>query len=100
VTFYEDFPYAWWDDFGRLEDLPQGSFEDLPIDISLAPEYCDVSDQLERKISGVSLYESQIGRLFGGRRQMADSIRAYGRKIGELGGVDGAAERYWSSIRI
>ena len=24
VTFYEDFPYAWWNDFRRLEDLDAG----------------------------------------------------------------------------
>ena len=31
-----------------------------------APEYADVSDQLERKIRGIAIYESQLERLFGG----------------------------------
>ena len=50
VVFYEDFPYAWWEDFGRLEDLPAGAFGGLPAGVSLAPEFADVSDVLERKI--------------------------------------------------
>src|SRR5215212_5832701 len=23
ITFYEDFPYAWWNDFGHISDLPR-----------------------------------------------------------------------------
>ncbi len=100
VTFFEDFPYAWWNDFGRLEDLPDGSLAGLPADISLTPEYADVGDQVERKITGISLYRSQLDRLFGGRRQMADAVRAYGRKVAALGGLDGYAERYWASRQV
>ena len=100
VTFYEDFPYAWWNDFRRLEDLPPGAFADLPADVAVVPEYADVTDQLERKITGINLYASQIERLFKGSRQMADAVRGYGRQIGALGGVDGFAERYWASEPI
>jgi LmbE family N-acetylglucosaminyl deacetylase len=97
VTFYEDFPYAWWDDFGRVEDLPRGVFDDLPSDVAIAPEYANITDQLERKITGIAIYGSQMGRLFGGTDDMARQARAYGRKVALLGGGGGAAERYWAT---
>src|SRR6478672_3248928 len=97
VTFYEDFPYAWWNDFRRLEDLGSNPLAALPPDVSIVPEYADVTDQLERKIMGISLYESQIDRLFDSRVAMADAVRSYGRAMGEVGEVDGSAERYWAS---
>src|SRR5215210_4498546 len=100
VAFYEDFPYAWWSDFRRLEDLPLGGVGELPGDIALAPEYADVTDQLERKITGIRLYESQLDRLFGGAKEMADAVRGFGRQVGALGRVDGFAERYWVAERI
>ncbi len=100
VTFYEDFPYAWWNDFGRLEDLPAGALDSLPADVSLWPSFADISDQVERKISGITLYRSQLPNLFGDRKKMAESVRAYGVKVGALGGLPGMAERYWSSVRV
>ncbi|HEY0444053.1 MAG TPA: PIG-L family deacetylase [Candidatus Limnocylindrales bacterium] len=100
VTFYEDFPYAWWNDFRRLEDLPLGGVGDIPPDVSLVPEYADITDQLERKITGIRLYESQLDRLFGGTREMADAVRSHGLQMGALGHVNGFAERYWASERI
>ena len=75
-------------------------FAGLPPDVGVRPEFADISDQLERKIMGINLYESQIGRLFDGTRAMADATRAYGRAMAELGGVDGSAERYWASGRV
>ena len=100
VTFYDDFPYALWSDFRRLEDVAQNGELAIPADVALTPEYADVTDQLERKITGIGLYESQLDRLFGGKRQMADAVRAWGRQVGSLGHVDGMAERYWASERI
>jgi LmbE family N-acetylglucosaminyl deacetylase len=100
VTFYEDFPYAWWDGFRRWEDLPFDPASALPPDVGLAPEYADVGDQIERKITGINLYESQVGRLFRNGREMADAVRAFGRQVAELGRVDGFAERYWASERV
>jgi LmbE family N-acetylglucosaminyl deacetylase len=100
VTFYEDFPYAWWTDFSRIEDLPGGGLAGLPAGVSLTPEYADIGDQLERKIAGIGLYESQLDRLFGGKTAMADAVRAYGQKMGALSGVGGVAERYWTSTAI
>lgn len=100
VTFYEDFPYAAWTDFSRLDDLGGDPFGPLPPDISVVPEFADITDQLEFKITGISLYASQLDRLFGGRRPMADSVRAFNRRVANLGGVPGFAERYWASIRL
>jgi LmbE family N-acetylglucosaminyl deacetylase len=97
VTFYEDFPYAWWNDFVHLDDLPPSAFADLPQTVGLVPEYADIAEQLERKITGINIYESQIERLFTGTQEMARQVRAYGRKVSLLGGGAGAAERYWAS---
>jgi LmbE family N-acetylglucosaminyl deacetylase len=100
VTFYEDFPYAWWHDFRRLEDVARDGELALPADTALAPEFADVTDQIERKITGIGLYASQLDRLFGGKLQMADAVRSFGRQVAALGEVDGFAERYWASERI
>jgi LmbE family N-acetylglucosaminyl deacetylase len=100
VAFYEDFPYAWWNDFKRLEDLPEDPLAGLPPEVSVTAEFADITDQIERKITGISLYESQIERLFDGTVSMADAVRSYGRIIGEIGGVNGSAERYWASGRV
>jgi hypothetical protein len=72
----------------------------LPDGVSVITEYADITDQLERKIMGISLYQSQLERLFDGDRQMADAVRSYGRAMAELGGVAGSAERYWTSGRV
>jgi LmbE family N-acetylglucosaminyl deacetylase len=100
VVFYEDFPYAWWDDFNRLEDLGADVVASLPSEVSIFPTYTDIGDQIERKITGISLYESQIDRLFDGTREMGDAVRAYGKAMGVMGGVDGPAERYWATSRV
>jgi hypothetical protein len=63
-------------------------------------EYADISDQLERKITGIGIYESQLDNLFGGRKPMADAVRRYGRRVAELGSRPGFAERYWTTTRI
>lgn len=100
VVFYEDFPYAWWNDFRSLEQLGPDALAGIPADVGLYPTYADIGDQLERKITGISLYESQIERLFDDRRAMADTVRSYGAALGALGGVAGAAERYWRTSRV
>ena len=100
VVFYEDFPYAHWEDFGRLEDLPAGAFDGLPGGVSLQGEFADVSDVLERKIRGIALYESQLARLFGGLDPMADAVRSFAARVADIGAVPGgAAERYWVTTR-
>ena len=98
VTFYEDFPYAWWRNFGSLADLGPAALADLPPNVGLSPEYADIGDQIERKITGINLYASQIDRLFTGTKEMARQVRAYGAKVAALRGEGGAAERYWSTV--
>jgi LmbE family N-acetylglucosaminyl deacetylase len=100
VAFYEDFPYALWNDFRGLDGLGTDPFAGLPRDVSLHPEFADITDTLENKIMGISLYESQIERLFDGTSEMANAVRSHGRVIAELGDVDGSAERYWVSGRV
>jgi len=100
VVFYEDFPYSWWNDFNRLEDLGGDVLATLPSEVSIFPTYAEIGDQIERKITGISLYQSQIERLFDGPREMGDAVRAYGKAVGVMGGVDGPAERYWVTSRV
>ena len=99
IAFYEDFPYAWWTDFRRLEDLEGGGLHGVPDGVSISPVYADITDQLERKITGVTIYESQVERLFDSDKEMAQALRAHGHAMAELGSVAGAAERYWVSGR-
>lgn len=99
VVFYEDFPYAWWKSFESLDQLPAGSLDGLPGDVALTPRYADISEQLERKVQGILLYESQLDRLFGGPREMASAVRQNAARVAALGRVGGSAERYWHSYR-
>jgi LmbE family N-acetylglucosaminyl deacetylase len=100
VVFYEDFPYALWNDFASLDQLGPDTFSSLPADVSIFPAFADIGDQIERKITGISMYESQIERLFDGTREMADAVRSYGAALGIAGEVAGAAERYWRTSRV
>lgn len=97
VVFYEDFPYAWWSTFNSLDDLPAGALDGIPQGVYLTPRYADISDQMERKVRGISIYESQIDRLFGGVKEMGNAVRQHAAAVGTVGGVPGAAERYWHS---
>jgi len=100
VTWYEDFPYAWWNDFRRIEDLRAGALAGVSADIAITPDYADISDMLDRKIMGIRLYESQLDRLFGSADAMADAVRGYGAKVAGLNGRSGAAERYWATSHL
>ena len=96
IVLYEDFPYAYWEDFGRLEDMPVDSFDELPEGISLTAEFADISDVIERKIRAIALYESQIERLFDDTKAMAQAVRGYAARTAEIGKMPGGlAERYW-----
>jgi LmbE family N-acetylglucosaminyl deacetylase len=100
VVFYEDFPYALWNDFRSLDQLGTDAFASLPGNVSIFPAFADISDQIERKITGISIYESQTERLFDSTREMADAVRSYGAGLGVVGDVEGPAERYWRTSRV
>lgn len=100
VVFYEDFPYAWWNDFRTLEQLGPDALAGLPPDLSVFPAFADIGDQLERKITGITIYESQMERLFDDTRTMADAVRSYAAALGVVGDVEGPAERYWRTSRV
>ena len=91
VVFYEDFPYAYWNEFRHLGELGIDLNGALGSDVSLTPTYADVTDQEERKIRGIALYESQIERLFDDDIMMAKAVAI--TAMAEYGRVDGAAER-------
>ena len=53
VVFYEDFPYAYWNESG-LDQLGADSLVGLPEGVSIFPTYADIEDQIERKITGIT----------------------------------------------
>ena len=99
IAFYEDFPYAYWNE-SALDQLGADSLVGLNEDVSIFPTYADIGDQLEKKITGIRIYESQMERLFDDTKSMADAVRKYAKILAELGDIDGAAERYWVTSRV
>ena len=97
VVFYEDFPYSWWNGFTSLDDLPEGALAGIPEGTFLQPRYADITDQIERKVRGIAIYESQLDRLFGSVKQMGTEVRRHAQAIATLGRLAGSAERYWHS---
>ena len=99
LSFYEDFPYAWWSGFSGTADLA-GQDIAVPSGLALEARYADISDQLERKNAGLKMYFSQVQRLFDSEQSMLDAVTGYAARVAEAGGVGGgAAERYWSVVR-
>ena len=99
TVFYEDFPYAWWNDFqGQASDATLGL--DLPQGVAVEPQYSDISDVIDRKAAGLRVYATQLQRLFETDQQMLDSVFGYGSRVALAGGMSGYAERYWSTLAI
>ena len=99
MSFYEDFPYAWWSGFSGPADLA-GQDIAVPHGFALKARYADISDQLERKNAGLKTYASQVQRLFESEQGMLDAVTGYAARVAQAGGVGtGAAERYWSVVR-
>ncbi len=98
LSFYEDFPYAWWHDFHRPTELPDGPPE-LPPGLGLTAEYADIGDQMEHKAAGVRLYGSQVTHLFDSDQAMLDGLARYHARVALEGGISGYAERYWAAAR-
>jgi LmbE family N-acetylglucosaminyl deacetylase len=100
VVFYEDFPYAYWNDFRHLDQLGGDVLGGIPSSVSVFPVYADIEDQIERKITGINIYQSQLERLFDSPREMARAVRSYGVATGISGDIAGPAERYWRTSRV
>ncbi len=99
LSFYEDFPYAWWSGFAGLADLADQDIE-VPPGLGLEARYADISDQLERKNAGLKMYAGQVQRLFDSEQGMFDAVAGYAARVADAGGVrTGAAERYWGVVR-
>ncbi len=99
LSFYEDFPYAWWSGFSGPSDLA-GQDIDVPRGLALEARYADISDQLERKGAGLKMYAREVERLFDSEQGMLDAVAGYAARVADSGGLGtGAAERYWSVVR-
>ena len=98
LSFYEDYPYAWWRDFNGPGD-GDGLGLDLPVGVGLDAQYVDVTDQLDRKAAGIRLYASQVQRLFDSEQGLLDDLYGYHARVALAGGIAGYAERYWATVR-
>jgi LmbE family N-acetylglucosaminyl deacetylase len=99
VSFYEDFPYAWWNDFRGPSQLPDGGLA-LPPGVAVEARYIDITEQMDRKAAGIGLYASQLPRLFESERGMLDALAGYHARLAREGGVHGFAERYWGTTAL
>jgi hypothetical protein len=95
-TFYEDFPYAWWNDFTGSRTCRRPASRD-PARRRLRPDYADVGDQLERKITGITIYESQIDGSSPRRRRWPGRSGPTPARLPCSGGWGARLERYWST---
>jgi LmbE family N-acetylglucosaminyl deacetylase len=96
LSFYEDFPYAWWDDGNARDDA---AALDLPVGVNVEAQYSDISDVLSRKAAGIRVYASQLPRLFESDQSMLDDLASFHAKVALAGGVSGYAERYWATVK-
>ena len=97
LSFYEDFPYAWWGDWaGSFGD---GVNLDLPVGVNVAAQYSDITDVLERKAAGIRVYASQLPRLFDSDQALLDDLAGFHARVALAGGVRGYAERYWATVK-
>jgi len=54
---------------------------------------------LERKASGLTLYASQVVRLFESEQGMRDDLAGFHARVALAGGMRGFAERTWTPVR-
>ena len=97
VSFYEDFPYAWWGEGGS--GLADAAALDLPVGVNVEAQYSDISDMLARKAAGIRVYASQLARLFDSDQAMLDDLAGFHARVALAGGVRGYAERYWATVK-
>jgi LmbE family N-acetylglucosaminyl deacetylase len=93
VVYYEDYPYA------QDSEAVQAAFalQIEPYEIEWRSELTFLTEQaLEAKIAAIARYHSQLGTFWTSLAEMAATIRAYAKQVG-----DGrAAERYWMSTLL
>jgi LmbE family N-acetylglucosaminyl deacetylase len=99
LCFYEDFPYAWWNDFQGPTEWGGAQALDLPPGVELEARYSDITEMMDRKSAGLRLYESQIVRLFDSDQGMLDDLAGYHARLALAGGIGGYAERYWNPVK-
>jgi hypothetical protein len=97
VSFYEDFPYAWWGDWAGV--IGDGAALDLPTGVGVEAQYSNISDVIDRKAAGIRVYASQLPRLFDSDQAMLDDLAGYHSRVALAGGVRGYAERYWATVK-
>jgi LmbE family N-acetylglucosaminyl deacetylase len=96
LSFYEDFPYAWWSEYNG--PLANGRVDlDVPVDVGVEANYADITETIDRKIAGISLYPNEVQRLFASRGQLLDDVYGFGARTANAGQVSGYAERYWAT---
>jgi LmbE family N-acetylglucosaminyl deacetylase len=105
LSFYEDFPYAWWADFAGPLNYGGSGAEgggrvelDLPAGVGLEARYGDITGVFERKAAGIAIYASQVQRLFESEQGMLDDLAGYHSRVALAGGIPGYAERYWATV--
>ena len=99
LSFYEDFPYAWWNGLSGAAGA-FGAGSGAAAGLRMEARYADISDQLERKAAGLRVYASQVQRLFDDDQAMLDAVTGFAARIADDGRVGGgAAERYWAVLR-
>jgi LmbE family N-acetylglucosaminyl deacetylase len=98
LSFYEDFPYAWWRDF---EGPGRGDVQlDLPTGVAVEPQYANISDVIDRKAAGIRIYGSQLPNLFESDQALLDDLYGYHARTALAGGLGGHAERYWATVSL
>jgi LmbE family N-acetylglucosaminyl deacetylase len=97
TSFYEDFPYAWWNDYSG-PNRDGGPVLDLPAGVSVEPQYSNISDVIDRKAAGIQIYASQLERLFESPQALLDDLYGFHSRTALAGGVSGLAERYWATV--
>ncbi|MEX2548461.1 MAG: PIG-L family deacetylase [Chloroflexota bacterium] len=98
LSFYEDFPYAWWREDAR-PGRPGGVELDLPVGVGVEPQYSDITDVLDRKAAGIRVYASQLPNLFESDQGLLDDLAGFHARVALAGGVSGFAERYWATVK-
>lgn len=91
VAFYEDFPYA-----ARAEGAVEARLRELGGATRFGSAVAPIDAVIERKITAVAAYASQLTTLFGDHEAMAQAVVDYARQVGKERGVLG--ERVWVRV--